>query len=391
MIDLERLRRSLGAPSMAWLLERLNQRLEVGKPLAGRVSLQPLGPEQREAVEALFGWPPGRGPASLKLEELERVLREAGVSPSLAEAVEALRGPVVPRKARRLAEEAAWAAVYEGCDLPAGFVEELRAKGLLRRLARGSVAEARRLLAQARDLLARLPARGIPLAELAAQVAGDGHALDRGTPLGTLAHRLVGRHEDGWRSSWASVGVLCDELSAPVLVLNLPTRGRGLVDRLLDLHAEAGEPARVTLRQLVRHAPTWQPCRVHVCENPSVVAAAAHRLGAACAPLVCVDGEPKPASRVLLDGLRSAGAEVLYHGDFDWPGVAIANRVLARHGARPWRMGRADYEAAAVPGCPLEGPEVLPTWDPELGAAMRARGEAVHEEAVLGGLLGDLG
>ena len=376
---------------MAWLLERLNQRLEAGRPLAGRVSLQPLSPGQREALEAMLGWPPGRGPASLKLEELERVLREAGVSPSLAEAVEALRGPVVPRKARRLAEEAAWEAVYEGFDLPAGFVEELRTKGLLRRLARGAPGPARRLLGQVRDLLARLPARGIPLAELAAQVAGDGHALDRGTPLGTLAHRLVGRHEDGWRASWAAVGVLCDELSAPVLVLNLPTRGRGLVDRLLELHAEAGEPARLTLRQLVRHSPGWQPCRVHVCENPSVVAAAAYRLGASCAPLVCLDGEPKPAGRVLLDGLRRAGAEVLYHGDFDWPGVAIANRVLERHGARPWRMARADYEAAAVQGCPLEGPEVLPTWDPELGATMRARGEAVHEEAVLGGLLGDLG
>ena len=52
-------------------------------------------------------------------------------------------------------------------------------------------------------------------------------------------------------------------------------------------------------------------------------------------------------------------------------------------------MSARDYEAA--PGSlPLHGPPVEPSWDPELGAAMRARGVAVHEEAVLEDLLAAL-
>ena len=35
-----------------------------------------------------------------------------------------------------------------------------------------------------------------------------------------------------------------------------------------------------------------------------------------------------------------------YHGDFDWPGIAIANSVIRRHDATPWRLSAADYQAA---------------------------------------------
>jgi len=33
---------------------------------------------------------------------------------------------------------------------------------------------------------------------------------------------------------------------------------------------------------------------------------------------------------------------VLYHGDFDWPGIVIARRIFDR-GARPWQFGCRDY------------------------------------------------
>jgi Protein of unknown function C-terminus (DUF2399) len=41
------------------------------------------------------------------------------------------------------------------------------------------------------------------------------------------------------------------------------------------------------------------------------------------------------------------GAELWYHGDFDWPGVAIAVDVITRYGGRPWRMSASDYLSAA--------------------------------------------
>ena len=45
--------------------------------------------------------------------------------------------------------------------------------------------------------------------------------------------------------------------------------------------------------------------------DPNIVSIAADRLGAACAPLVCTDGMPAAAQRVLLKQLSDAGAKLL--------------------------------------------------------------------------------
>jgi uncharacterized protein (TIGR02679 family) len=90
----------------------------------------------------------------------------------------------------------------------------------------------------------------------------------------------------------------------------------------------------------------------------------------------------------ILAHLNRAGAAMYYHGDFDWPGVAITNRAIARHGVRPWRMTAEDYDRAVrAAGPELRGPVVEPVWDPELGPAMRRHGRAVHEESLLPDLL----
>jgi uncharacterized protein (TIGR02679 family) len=89
-----------------------------------------------------------------------------------------------------------------------------------------------------------------------------------------------------------------------------------------------------------------------------------------------------------------------YHGDFDWPGVAIAGSVMHRHGARPWRMGAADYLAgvadylagvrADAEHVPLSGSPQPTPWDPGLGEAMAATGRVVYEETVADALITDL-
>lgn len=94
---------------------------------------------------------------------------------------------------------------------------------------------------------------------------------------------------------------------------------------------------------------------VYVCENPNIVAIAADRLGPHCAPLICTDGMPAAAQRTLLTQLARAGARLLYHGDFDWPGLRIANLVIRSFRAEPWRLGAGDYaeHADTATGQPL--------------------------------------
>ena len=92
--------------------------------------------------------------------------------------------------------------------------------------------------------------------------------------------------------------------------------------------------------------------------------------------------------------LVDAGVTVRYHGDFDWPGVAIAARMFAG-GLMPWRMGADDYRDAVAALSPdarlaLTGSPNPTPWDPALEDTMRRRNSAVHEEMLLSTLLTDL-
>jgi uncharacterized protein (TIGR02679 family) len=215
--------------------------------------------------------------------------------------------------------------------------------------------------------------------ELAAACAGDAHALDVGAPVAGLVLRALALEVDEpWplsasarRSVWDRVGVLPDLVSQTVLTLGL----RGSVD---PVHLTAWDLRREPLRVAAG-------TRVLVCENPAVLEAAAR---AGRAAVVCGFGSPSLLCLQVLDELRAGGAALHYHGDFDWPGIAICNRLIVRCGVLPWRMGAADYREAVRPECRrLSGHAVAPTWDAELGSAMQEEGAAVHEEQILASLV----
>jgi uncharacterized protein (TIGR02679 family) len=274
--------------------------------------------------------------------------------------------------------------------------------GLLKRLARQDAAAAAALCQRAEAVLRCLPAQGVARSQLAADVLGDPHALDSSRGTATLAlavwRRIAvpGEESDVERTDavertrdiWARAGVLVNELARPALFLNLPAETGYWI---------AGEPAYASLRALLRAPPRWKVADhdVYVCENPNLVAIAADRWGADCAPLICTDGMPAAAQRCLLSQLARAGARLRYHGDFDWPGLRIGNHVMREHGAEPWRFGTADYLAAAHaaprPGHALVGTALDAAWDAGLMPAMLEQHVAIAEEAVAALLLQDLG
>ena len=102
----------------------------------------------------------------------------------------------------------------------------------------------------------------------------------------------------------------------------------------------------------------------------------------------------RAAAVALLRHLAAHGARLLYHGDFDWGGVAIA-RTLAYHvDWLPWRYDADAYVAALRRGGDalpmLSGAPQATPWDARLAEVMRKRGTSVEEEVVVDELIGDL-
>lgn len=407
--DNKKLRRLLGRPELERLLDRLRRRFELGGETGTTIQLTGVAEEERRAVETLLGRPVGRGRSlRVPLAELEQVLRQCGAAPDLRGAMAVLRGPLRDRRAEREESLAAWQAVFreaaETLSDPgtADWLARLRQDGLLKRLAGSDPQRGAELLRQAATILHELPARGISLGRLAAATLGDAHGLDPGRPVATLVLRgiLAGgkaseeRTPEGVREIWAAAGVLVGGgLSSTVLALNLPALGAGATDRALALFAASAEPAWLTLRQLLREPPLFAGAgkTVFVCENPSVVFEAAEELGTACPPLVCCNGQRNAAVMTLLRQLVAAGAGLVYHGDFDWAGLTIANGLMEHLPVRPWRFDRATYlGSVGRSGKLLAGEPVAADWEPTLAPAMSAAGKAVEEEHLLDLLLADL-
>ncbi len=408
-----RLHKLLGGDELAALRKRLRRHFERTAPGTppGLLRLSSLSPAEREALALLTGRPPLDAKSmQIGVSLVDAALLNAGIAGSLREALEQIDGPIVHLASARAAAKATWSTVVTSCTHPAlaGYLQAPVALGLLKRLARQDTSAAEHLLKCADVVLRRLPAGGLARAQLAAETLGNAHALDTGQATATLvlaAWRRIERGPSGIddpddppdvtpdehiRDIWARAGILVNELARPALLLNLPIQANEVPV------CTPGEPAYLSLRRLLRTPPRWAVAglTVFVCENPNLVAIVADRLGVRCGPLVCTDGMPAAAQRTLLTQLAQAGAHLRYHGDFDWPGVQIANHVIRAWGAHPWRFGALDYEAAAASapharrdladGC------IVASWDAALAPAMQRHGRAVAEEAVAATLSQDL-
>jgi uncharacterized protein (TIGR02679 family) len=399
------------APEYRRLLAAARRSLErTGGDLTGTVSVPGPSDAERRAIIGLTGQYRDARSAhvSVRLSDLGRAVREAtgrGLPELLTEIGGPLRNRPAERSALAAARDAAAAAaqasaLHGACDWYRDWLAEIAADGTLTRLI-GQGEQAR--LGQAVRVLEHLAGRaGAPvlLPALAADVTGDTKALNHGTVLSTLVLRALaiktglGRPSgaEERRGLWEAADVVVDDLASRVLVLNLPAEGAGLAEWLAGA-ARLGVPFYVTLHQLMTLPPRIPGALVRVCENPAVLRRAAADLGARSAPLMCTEGRPSTAFHQLAAAVTGGGGELRYHGDFDWPGLAIANSVMRRHRAGPWRMGAADYlagvraddEHVRLTGTPQPTP-----WDPELGQVMAATGRVLYEESVADALITDL-
>jgi uncharacterized protein (TIGR02679 family) len=381
-----------------------------GGDLAGSVSVSEPSEAERKAIIGLTGHYRDARSAKItvRLADLDTAVRET-IGLGLPELLSELDGPLRDRRAEREAftasrqaaiDMARGSSLHDSCDWYRDWLAQISVDGTLTRLI--NTGEQARLAQAVRALeyVAGRVGAPIMLPALAAAVTGDTKALNHGTIASTLVLRALAikaglrRPESAAdrRELWEISDVVPDDLASRVLVLNLPASGRGLGEWLTGA-ADFGVPFYVTLHQLMTMPPTVPATAVYVCENPAVLRRAAAELGADSAALLCGEGQPSTAFNQLATAILAGGGELRYHGDFDWPGIAIANSVMIRHAAQPWRMAAADYLAGVGADADYVGltgsPRPTP-WDTSLSEAMVASGRAVYEESVSGPMIGDL-
>lgn len=343
-------------PGPAKVLAAARQRLEAGHGMAGRPLRVPLTDAERDDVGKLLGTTWVLSGRQVAAKALAEAIRSLGTD--LETLLAADGGPVRDRPAERAAslrqadgERARALGILTAAGVPSATAGAWMARRGLPRAGTGQLLE---LASRCALVWPRLPpADGstVLLAVLAAEALGDPHALDRGSPVAAGVLRLLGRDvpatAESWRAAWDEAGVVCDPVSSRVLVLNLPLDGSAAAGRLAA--AAGSEPLWLTWRSLTGTFGSDAP-HVYVCENPSVLIAAADRLGPRSLPLVCTNGRPSAAARRLLGCLAAGGTVLHVRADDDAAGREIVSGLSAAlPGMRLWR-----YSLEPSPGSRYE-------------------------------------
>jgi uncharacterized protein (TIGR02679 family) len=379
------------------LLAAVRRRLEKtgGEPVGSVGLTDPTDAELRvvDRITDRYGGGHRTRRVTVSLGELDRLLRRAygtGLLAALAriDAPERPTGTVA-------ALQAALRGRHAGEGWYSAWLGQMSRDGTVARLVRQGQGE---LLALAAAVLDRLPTKDVPLPVLAEWATGDATAL-YATPLADLVVRALrlwqGAAEPSDRAAerriWNDAGVVVDDLTSQVLMLNVRVAEQHTVARWLGDAAAAGLPFRATLQQLMSGPLTPEGGEVFVCQSPAVVRAAAAQLGARCATLVCTEGRASVACRRLLTAAAVAGARIRWHSDFDWAALRMTAAAVHRYAALPWRMGAEDYlQAVRAVHDPLRGARAATPWDERLAVVMAREGRAVREERLVPVLLGDL-
>lgn len=401
----------LQSPPLRLLWASAHTRLSKnGRVARGRLTLTNLDDLQQEALGQLLDRVVG-ATHTVDLSQLDQQLRATAAETGLLGVVEAVIGPVpdrrtdaaMERERRALLHEHANAALsadgLDGCPWTPEWLEGLWRQGLPARLPSAHVRTIVGQAATALGLTVGAHARTWSRGELAQVVTGTAHGLDDDTTLNRLVLRGLALALTGIaeipasaverRALWDAAGVAGDTIATTVLTYGLRP------DNVPWLHERA--EAHLTLREVRRITPLRLPHpTVFVCENPRVLEAALDN--EIVAPMVCTMGNPTTVTLALLDAITTSGqVELAYHGDFDWPGLAIANRIMTRYPTRPWQFTASHYRAAveqaaarSTPRQPLTGRPAHSPWDLDLAEAMSELGISIHEEALIENLLTDL-
>lgn len=401
---------------------------------AGTVTLKNLKESDREDLEGfLLRNYHGKKSASVSAESFEKALegsRFAGISGK--DVLELyFRGSMEGKKEQRQREDRQWTALLdcvkkEAGSLAAQWLDEISEaqSGFLPYLkkrdreAGGNLIEAERLLTLGARILDALPAGKAQepsetparyLAVFAAEITGNPHAFDADTKDGKYLEMLVEwyvrrtKTENGANGEsrgfpafrkqrlYLKAGLLRDDVSNYALAAGIRARSKsGRIHAGMEGFLEEGEPVQIPLSAITGwKSASCRGKRMYIVENPSIYAVLCGKWDRECG-LMCMNGQPRFSSLLLLDLLAESGTEVWYAGDIDPEGLLIAQRLRRyyRGEFHYWHMSADDYGMcmSAEPVSQRRQKMLEKVEDPELketAEALQKSGKAGYQENML--------
>jgi uncharacterized protein (TIGR02679 family) len=380
-----------GLDSLGPVWEELARRMGASDRPVRRFSVNGLDTRGRRKLASLLGLQrvPEHDVVTLDAGKVASALGLGGEA-ELRRLVEGVQGPIGNRAADRVASAQAraamWAALHErlGTRVP-NTLARIRTAGI----PGGDIDAHARVLDVFARCMESLPSSSpVPLPMLAWRISGDPHTLDWDTACGRYlqfaAVELAGGSTvelDGIsvRSALRQLGVIVDRLCSTTLTYGLQALVDSPVGRALEAGLATKMPVNLSGIMLDGAVPHFSQRSWLCVENPSVVEAAV--AAGSVGPVVCTSGWPSADTQRILDLARAQGIELLYAGDYDSAGLAIANYMATRYGARIL-MTESLYLAADLARAPAWGDSPVPStpWDQGLAAALRVKRRVVYQE-----------
>lgn len=371
------------------VLRGFSKKYESYGSFAGTVRLRSLSAQDIEDLEGFFQKSfHGQKSVTVSAAQFEKALQKsrfAELEPkTLLELY--LQETVTGKKEKREAEELRWLQCFEEAKrqfakTPAeAWIDDIlrteeeptltkRIRSYLLNRYRESgrqIEEVGRILRLGAQMINRFPFRQDNkeyLAVFAAMITGNPHAFDDGTKDGQLLCLTVqwaaAKQGLGLERSdlfpalqkqryFLAAGVLRDDISNYTMVCGVHVWKEAGLHPGMEGFLQEGEAVQVPLSVIAEWERIACPHQeIYIVENPSVYAmlCKAWKGKRAC---MCMNGQPRLSSLLVLDLLAAAGTKVYYAGDFDPEGLLIAQK-LKQYYRGPffyWHMSAREYESS---------------------------------------------
>lgn len=157
----------------------------------------------------------------------------------------------------------------------------------------------------------------------------------------------LSRRGERQSKSYLKAGILLDEISNYCMISGIQAwKKDGTPHVGMNGFCQEGDCVQVPLSILAKWGRIDCPGkRLYIVENPSIFAAICEKNKGTCA-CMCMNGQPRLASILLLDLAAKARIRISYAGDFDPEGLLIAQKVIQYYKGEIeyWHMTVEDYE-----------------------------------------------